>query len=54
MFKDRSKMILFLISLYIIKMIVFFFIGKKILKKWREREYKKSVYPIPAVEELLP
>lgn len=45
-------MIEYLIPLYIIKMIVFYFIGKKILKKWREREFKKSGYPTPAVEEL--
>jgi len=40
-------MILLLISLYIIKMIVCYFVAKKILKKWRERKYKKLGSPSP-------
>jgi len=42
-------MIKILILLYIIKAIVCYFIGKKILKKWRE--YKMAGHPSP-IEEL--
>jgi hypothetical protein len=44
-------MIELLIFLYIIKAIVFYFVGKKVLKIWRERKDKRFVYSSP-VEEL--
>jgi len=44
-------MIKIFIALYIVKAIVFYFVGKKVLKVWRERKYRMAVHPSP-IEEL--